>query len=270
MDYCLHEIPGREALDANPVAAPKFSPTLPGTDEENPAELSPLLSGLRRTPTSNFRSATRRAELQSAIPRLTLSSAAATEDPRNTTTPGATSFKNLNALEIAVIADAKRFLAQHIVQKIITGIWHGDVIFWDSVAADSVKKPRWYNIRTADPYSRLRVPKYLKAYEVAFFVAFLGLYYCVVVERSFVYIPPVEIVFYFWLVSFAYDEFQEWADAGLFYMSDIWNLFDVMMILIGVVFAMLRESPDTRPAGPNRDRHHWHLHRQPRHQRRGL
>lgn len=40
-------------------------------------------------------------------------------------------FVNLNALEIAAVADAKRFLAQHVVQKIITSIWNGNIVFWD-------------------------------------------------------------------------------------------------------------------------------------------
>ncbi len=39
------------------------------------------------------------------------------------------SFTNLNALEIAAIADAKRFLSQNVVQKIITGIWTGDSMY---------------------------------------------------------------------------------------------------------------------------------------------
>lgn len=41
-------------------------------------------------------------------------------------------FVTLNALEIAAVADAKRFLSQHVVQKIITGIWNGDIVFWES------------------------------------------------------------------------------------------------------------------------------------------
>lgn len=149
-------------------------------------------------------------------------------------------LKSLNALEIAVIADAKRFLSQHIVQKIITGLWHGDIVFWDSVSVNSTKKPRYYDPQSADLYSRLRVPKYLKAWEVAFFICFLILYYSVVLERSFTSIPLVEVVFYLWLVAFLWDEIQEWGDAGIFYLSDFWNLFDMVMIGIGVLFAILR------------------------------
>ena len=39
-------------------------------------------------------------------------------------------FEGLNALEIAAVANAKKFLSQTQVQKIVTNIWDGDIIFW--------------------------------------------------------------------------------------------------------------------------------------------
>lgn len=233
VDYCLYEIPGKEAIIANPVLPMPFA----GIQEESD-ELSPLLPGPYSV-SNGLRSSVRLNEIQQVIPKLTLSSTTAAEDPRSGTSDRTGALKSLNALEIAVIANAKRFLSQHIVQKIITGLWHGDIVFWDSVSVDSTKKPRYYDPDTADLYSRLRVPKYLKAWEVAFFICFLVLYYCVVVERSFTTIPVVEVIFYIWLVAFLWDEVQEWGDAGIFYLSDFWNLFDIVMISIGVVFAIL-------------------------------
>jgi hypothetical protein len=235
VDYCLYEIPGKEAIDANPIL-----PTAFGGIEEESDELSPLIPGPVGI-SNGLRSASRRAEMQQVIPKLTLSAASTAEDPRAGIPDRTGHLKSLNALEIAVIANAKRFLSQHLVQKIITGLWHGDIVFWDSVSAHSTKKPRYYNPNTADLYSRLRVPKYLKAWEVAFFISFLILYYSVVVERSYTSIPLVECVFYVWLMAFLWDEIQEWGDAGIFYLSDFWNLFDMVMIGIGIVFAILRE-----------------------------
>ncbi len=43
----------------------------------------------------------------------------------------------------------------------------------------------------ADPYCRLRVPKYQKAFEALFFASFLALYYSVLVERNPGKITPV-------------------------------------------------------------------------------
>lgn len=99
------------------------------------------------------------------------------EDPTN-------SFAGLNGLEIAAVADCKRFLSQRIVQKIVTGIWNGDITFWDGLTDQTVKKPQFYKKSRSDPFSRLRVPRYIKAFEVAFFATFLFLYYAVLVERN--------------------------------------------------------------------------------------
>lgn len=275
VDYCLYEIQGNEALEAA-VAISTDAAECTYDDEaagEAADELSPLLgvlatdhqhsnvgismgmtNGTVHPSSGGFRAntaAAKRSQLISAIPKLTMTDVD-TEEPslhkalgRDGRHPGE-SFKDLNALEIAAIANAKRFLSQYIVQKIITGLWNGEIIFWDSVSAHATRAPRYYNPRTADPYSRLRVPKYLKAWEILFFMSFLGLYYSVVVTRSPNEIPTIEVVFYLWLVAFLWDEFQEWADAGIFYLADFWNLFDMTMIAIGIVFAILRENSPLR------------------------
>ena len=103
------------------------------------------------------------------------------------------SFQGLNSLEIAAVANAKKFLSQTKVQKIVTDIWDGDIIFWDSLSIHSVKKAQMQSRRVTDPYTRLRVPKYQKAFQVAFFASFLALYYAVLVERNPRYITAREI-----------------------------------------------------------------------------
>ncbi|UKZ93125.1 uncharacterized protein TrAFT101_008050 [Trichoderma asperellum] len=157
-------------------------------------------------------------------------------------------FEGLNALEIAAVANAKRFLSQHVVQKIISGIWNGDIVFWDTMSINSSKHPHFYNPTTSDPYSRLRVPKYLKCWEVLFFGVFLCLYYSVLIVRDETRLTGPEIALFFWIAAFFYDELSEWADAGaIFYATDIWNLFDMIMILIGITFAVLRIVGIMRP-----------------------
>lgn len=161
-------------------------------------------------------------------------------------------FINLNALEIAAVADAKRFLSQQVVQKIITGIWNGDIIFWDRLSTGSVKRPRFYNPHTADPFCRLRVPKYLKAYEVMFFASFLFLYYTVLIQQWPEYVTGAEVLLYLWFAAFFYDEVTEYLDAGsIFYAADVWNLFDMVMMVIGVVFAVMSMHAPLGPAAPD-------------------
>ncbi|PIG87025.1 hypothetical protein AARAC_010416, partial [Aspergillus arachidicola] len=152
-------------------------------------------------------------------------------------------FFGLNALEIATIAHAKKFLSQKVVQRVIDHIWKGEIVFWDTLSVHSTKKPQFFNKRTADPYSRLRVPVYRKAFEAAFFVSFLILYYAVLVERKPTGIGIFETLMYFWIAAFAYDEVSGMADAGmLFYQMDFWKLWNMGIIGTGLAFVISSES----------------------------
>lgn len=54
-------------------------------------------------------------------------------------------FDNLNALEIAAVSGAKKFLSQRVIQKIIEKMWAGDIVFWETLSVDSEKKAKVYN-----------------------------------------------------------------------------------------------------------------------------
>ncbi|KAG6034484.1 hypothetical protein E4U19_005675 [Claviceps sp. Clav32 group G5] len=243
VEFCLYEIPAGDADHAGESASAAST----SHDQEAAAggvvgggEQSPLLprSDSCEDPLRCMasRSAGRKSKLLSSLSRAVHSNgeASGVTDPT-------LAFKSLNALEIAAVANAKRFLSQHVVQKIITGIWNGEIVFWNTLSVNAVKKPRYYNPRTSDPFSRLRVPKYVKAWEVLFFVVFLVLYYSVLVTRDDTRLTMTEVCLFVWIAAFFYDELSEWFDAGsVFYATDIWNVFDMIMILIGFVFAALR------------------------------
>lgn len=150
--------------------------------------------------------------------------------------------ENLSALEIAAVGGAKKFLSQRPVQKVINGLWRGDIVFWETLSINSVKRPRKYNRKQADPFSRLRVPRYLKIFETLFFAIFLALYYVVLVHREEKRITVPEILLYLWIASFAYDEFADWVDAGQtsFYASDFWWTWDISIVVVGMAFCALR------------------------------
>ncbi|KZF19398.1 hypothetical protein L228DRAFT_263732 [Xylona heveae TC161] len=150
-------------------------------------------------------------------------------------------FLGKNALEIAAIADAKTFLSQRGIQNVINGIWRGDIVFWESMSVHSTKKVRLYNKKRADPYCRLRVPKYLKVFQALFFASFLALYYAVLIQRDSEKIVPVEILLLLWIVAFAYDEFGELQDMGaLLYVTDFWSIWDLGIICVGVAYLVAR------------------------------
>lgn len=97
--------------------------------------------------------------------------------------------------------------------------------------------------RTADPYSRLRVPKYRKAFEAAFFVSFLALYYAVLLEKTTTGIGIFEMLMYLWIAAFAYDEFSGMTDAGVaFYQMDFWKIWNMGIIGTGLAFVITSES----------------------------
>lgn len=114
-------------------------------------------------------------------------------------------LQGLNALEIAAVSGAKKFLSQKPILKITNAIWVGEIVFWPSLSPNAQKHAQIYQMKSMDPYCRLRVPVYLKAFEVLFFLAFLTLYYIVLVQRSFTHITTSEILLYVWILSFAYN-----------------------------------------------------------------
>ncbi|KAL8837965.1 MAG: hypothetical protein Q9170_002337 [Blastenia crenularia] len=69
------------------------------------------------------------------------------QTPESTDSDPTLPFVGLNALEIATVAGAKRFLSQRVVQDVINGIWEGDIIFWESLGTHTTKKAQMYHPR---------------------------------------------------------------------------------------------------------------------------
>ncbi|KAG9533454.1 hypothetical protein KCU93_g134, partial [Aureobasidium melanogenum] len=207
-------------------------------DENQPELLSPVSEQSPLLPRSSLRS---RGSYRS---RLTIPEAydgAAEESTAATDAELAEQFDGLNALEIAAVSGAKKFLCQKQVQRIINAIWTGDIMFWSKLSADAQKKAQIYQRKSMDPYCRLRVPIYLKAFEVLFFVAFLAFYFAVLMQRSFYSVTTAEVFLYIWIASFAHNEIGEFWDAGhTFYLADFWSLWDLFVIGIGVAFFITR------------------------------
>jgi hypothetical protein len=176
VDYCLYELPA-------PPATPQPEEDTCGLDSDERSSLLPQFRARDpTTPTTPTRPGSKRVELLRSVSHLAGMSASALDDDDEE--DPTSSFTGLNGLEIASVADCKKFLSQRIVQKIITGIWNGDITFWESLSEKTKKKPQFYNKRHSDYFTRLRVPRYIKAFEVLFFATFLFLYYAVLVERN--------------------------------------------------------------------------------------
>ncbi|KAI9752851.1 MAG: exocyst complex component exo84 [Chaenotheca gracillima] len=235
IDYLLYEVAtdyskGEGENDSNGDSRKTQKPSKQtDTDEETP--LLDEESSNNGKPKSKLTRSTSRfgqTQEQAAMPNMQK------DDPM-------AAFHGMNALEIASVVNAKKFLSQRVVQRIVTGIWNGDIVFWESMSMYSERKPHIYNSRTADPCTRLRVPKYQKAFDALFFITFLILYYAVLVDRSPSHITTVEVFLLIWIAGFAYNEFSDIRDTGTwFYAADFWSLWDLAIIVIGVLYLILR------------------------------
>ena len=174
VDFCLYELPAVSEREEE-------SGESRGPCALDPNERSSLLPQFRaQDPPTPTRPGSKRVDFLRSVSHIKISGLMDDEEEEDPTT----SFTGLNGLEIAAVADCKRFLSQRIVQKIVTGIWNGDITFWDGLNEKTMKKPQFYRKSQSDPFARLRVPRYIKAFEVAFFATFLFLYYAVLVERN--------------------------------------------------------------------------------------
>lgn len=237
IDYLLHELP---QYDDDPQSSSDNSVRRP-SNHSHPNSSSDELSPLVRSRSAEY-GGLRPPKRASFDHGVTTSTGFQDDDGSRPNLDE--SMAGMNALEIAAIGDAKKFLSQAPVQKIIEDIWNGDVIFWESLSVHAVKKARVYNKRVADPFTRLRVPKYQKAFQTTFFISLLVLYYAVLVERNPQHITATECLLYVWIAAFAYDEFGEIQDAGLmFYQTDFWSLWDIGIIATSAAFVVMRKLP---------------------------
>ena len=181
----------------------------------------------------------------------------------------------ISCYEVALRAQAKRFLAHPLVVQQLEAIWAGTIVFHS--AADSMHRkaplirqqqtygtnaiPNSYNSRSneVDPamlrravtiynpkdasffkLSRLRVPRYRNVLSTLSFAVLLGLFLAVLVERS-LEITTLEVFFWFWAAGYMLDEIVGFNEQGFsLYIASFWNTFDLGILLILFVHLCLR------------------------------
>ena len=127
--------------------------------------------------------------------------------------PSTTNANNpsMSALEIAIVAEALKFIASPIVQNVLQDIWKGNVVLWgdlDINASTARKKPTIYSWRRTAwaGYARLRVPRYRFAFQVANFGVLLVLFLLTLMQGNRDHISVQEILLDIWFLGFAYSE----------------------------------------------------------------
>ena len=167
----------------------------------------------------------------------------------------------ISCLEIAIRAQAKRFLAHPVVVQQLEAIWAGSIVFHS--AADSLHRtassgPVYHNggertvpvrrsVTLYDPrdaslfkLSRLRVPRYRQFLSTVSFAVLLGLFLAVLQQRR-VDITSLEIVFWLWSAGFMLDEIVGFNEQGFsLYLMSFWNVFDLGILLLLFCYYCMR------------------------------
>jgi hypothetical protein len=191
----------------------------------------------------------------------------------------------ISCLEVAIRAQAKRFLAHPLVVQQLEAIWAGSIVF--HATADSLHRPRnamqqlpdrdygtgdqshhaksfsksksiarrsvtLYDPRDASLFklSRLRVPRYRYFLSTCSYAILLGLFMAVLAQRS-LKITSLEVVFWFWCAGYILDELVGFNEQGFsLYLASFWNTFDLGILLLLIGHLCLRlygiVMPDTR------------------------
>ena len=136
IDYLLHELPAANGFLLSHASDTEEADGLEDYSHLDDSQDEEQLSLLWHQPPARGRPSLQRLEPERHKQRPDLSE----EDP---TIP----FIGLNALEIAATANAKKFLSQRVVQKIVDNIWSGHIVFWECLSVNSKKKAQVYNQR---------------------------------------------------------------------------------------------------------------------------
>ncbi|KAG8873745.1 hypothetical protein FRB98_008807 [Tulasnella sp. 332] len=154
-----------------------------------------------------------------------------------------------NAIEMAIIGQAKRFIKSGASQKIIDGIWSGTIVYQaqsdHSFLSDTYKRTpiHFYNPRKApllDHY-RLKVPAIRSVLEYMEFIILFSLYVIALEMNEPHYINIPESMFMIYALGFTLEKFAAMQEHGMkVYSANLWNAFDLMFMCIFVTYGSFR------------------------------
>ena len=138
IDYLLYELPDQHAHHQDQVD--EFNDHEHEHGAEREEEMTPLLETQQRP-------VHRLGGLRRAVSHVEVNVDEdwAIVDHESDPTP---SIVGLTALEVAAIADAKKFLSQKSIQRVVNDMWNGEIVFWSSLGTHTKKKAHLYNKRS--------------------------------------------------------------------------------------------------------------------------
>lgn len=152
-----------------------------------------------------------------------------------------------NALEMAVLSEAKVFISTPIIQSILGAIYDGAITYLPLAQANALLSEDYkqigaeiYNPRQRpilDHY-QLRVPKVRAVLETLNFLIMLLLFVAFHTSHPHMEITKWEVAFNIWTASFALDEYAQHRNGS--YFSDVWNSLDFAYLVIWMAYLVLR------------------------------
>ncbi|OBZ74219.1 Calcium channel YVC1 [Grifola frondosa] len=154
-----------------------------------------------------------------------------------------------NAIEMAILGQAKRFIKSSACQKVIDGIWSGKIVYQAdssrSILSDTYKRNP---IHFYDPYRaplldhyRLKVPAIRSVLE---YLNFLVLFIFFVIALEFNErdkLNASELVFMIYALGFTLEKIAAMQEHGIkVYFKGTWNGFDLAFVTLYCTYAIMR------------------------------
>lgn len=148
-----------------------------------------------------------------------------------------------SALELAIVAQAKHFISQPMVQHLVAEIHSGRLTYEPiSFKTGEVRVYPYNPYRTGWlDYGRLRVPRWRHWIEFGTFATLIGLFVATLVFRNLSHATTLEFIFVIFASGFILDEFAAAKEVGWrVYLANAWNAFDLSFMAIFISYIVLR------------------------------
>ncbi|KZP01440.1 hypothetical protein CALVIDRAFT_2828 [Calocera viscosa TUFC12733] len=154
-----------------------------------------------------------------------------------------------NAIELAIISQAKRFIKSSPCQKVISAIWRGEIVYQaesaHAIISDTYKRRPiyFYDYRKApllDHY-RLKVPAVRSVLEYMNFVILFILFIVALEGAEIDRLNIYEASFMVYAAGFNLEKLAAMQEHGLkMFSANLWNFFDLAFMTVYVCYAGLR------------------------------
>lgn len=154
-----------------------------------------------------------------------------------------------NAIEVAIISQAKMFIKSSACQKVIDGIWSGKIVYQAdssrSILSDTYKRNP---IHFYDPYKaplldhyRLKVPAVRSVLEYSNFLILFILFIFALEFNELNRLNMAEAIFMIYALGFTLEKVAAMQEHGIkVYFKGTWNGFDLAFVTLFCTYAVLR------------------------------